>query len=47
MADDIPVEGSVDKPYRENPPHMLKEVHWSGLAVHFGAGAGPEVEPPP
>ena len=37
-------EGSVDRPYRENPPEHLKEVHWGGgLAVHFFAGAGPEV----
>lgn len=45
---DIPIEGSVDKPFRENPPRMLLEVHWAGgLAVHFGIGDGPPADPPP
>ena len=47
MSDPVGPEGSADRPYRENPPEHLKEVHWGGLAVHFGAGAGPDVEPPP
>ena len=41
-------EGSTDKPYVENPPEHLKEVHWGGgLAVHFYAADGPPAAPPP
>lgn len=34
---DIPTEGSVDKPYRQNPPRMFQEVHWGG---GFAVGVG-------
>jgi len=27
---DISTEGSIDRPYRENPPTHFKEVHWRG-----------------
>jgi hypothetical protein len=27
---DIPTEGTVDKPYRQNPPRLFQEVHWVG-----------------
>jgi hypothetical protein len=44
---DIPPEGTVERPFRENPPRLLREVNWGGLAVHFGAEDGPPVAPPP
>lgn len=34
---DIPTEGSVEKPFRENPPRRLIEVHWSGGLFISGA----------
>jgi len=41
---EIPPEGTVERPFRENPPRLLLEAHWGGgLAVHFFAGAGPPV----
>jgi len=46
MSDDIPPEGSVERPYHQNPPRVLREVHWGGLAVHFFEGAGPPLPPP-
>jgi len=45
---DLPPEGSVDRPYYQQPPRQFLEVHWSGgLAVHFGQGAGPPADEPP
>lgn len=49
---ELPPEGTIDRPYRENPPHRLKEVHWTttaatGLAVVFEAHlTGPPITEP-
>ena len=33
---DIPIEGTPAKPFRENPPEQVVEVHWhGGLAVKW------------
>jgi hypothetical protein len=39
--------GPKDNPYVEFPFDRITEVHWGGLAVEFGEGAGPPVDPPP
>jgi hypothetical protein len=33
--------------YVESPLERIVDYHAGGLAVHFGDGAGPPVEPPP
>lgn len=45
---DLPSEGTVQKPYWQNPPRVFWEVHWTGgLAVHFYPGEGPPAPPLP
>jgi hypothetical protein len=34
---DIPTEGTVEKPYRQNPPRMFIEVHWRSGPFVSGA----------
>jgi hypothetical protein len=39
-----PSDPPAGMPYVENPyTGLLKEVHWGGLAVHFGAADGPPI----
>jgi hypothetical protein len=39
--------GSQSDPYVEFPFDRITEVHWGGIAVHFGDGAGPPIASPP
>lgn len=40
----IPTEGSVDRPYRQNPPRMFIEVHWGGGTFVGGAARYSEID---
>lgn len=43
-----PTSFRADPPdYIESPVEQIINVHWGGLAVHFGAGAGPAKPIPP
>jgi len=45
MSDPVGPEGSVEKPFRENPPEHLRSVHWGGAEFTVGVNlrvAAPE-----
>jgi hypothetical protein len=41
---DLPPEGSVERPFRENPPRWLREVHWSGGKFVSGASRYDDID---